>query len=149
MVRSEDGRLVGFVFVDTDRPIANYVEEARRVVDAQVDLPSGVRIEWAGQFRYFERAKERLMLVVPITLLIVVLLLWWNTRSVIETSIVMLAVPFSLIGAFWLLYRQLPQALFWILPAGLLLCIAVSMVAALWPALQAARIPPAEAVRYE
>ena len=104
MVRSEDGRLVGFVFVDTDRPIADYVEEARRVVDAEVELPSGVRLEWAGQFRYFERAKERLMLVVPITLLIVVLLLWWNTRSVIETSIVMLAVPFSLIGAFWLLY---------------------------------------------
>ncbi|MCA9605411.1 MAG: efflux RND transporter permease subunit [Myxococcales bacterium] len=104
MVRSEDGRLVGFVFVDTDRPIADYVEEARGVVDAEVELPSGVRLEWAGQFRYFERAKERLMLVVPITLLIVVLLLWWNTRSVIETSIVMLAVPFSLIGAFWLLY---------------------------------------------
>lgn len=104
MVRSEDGRLVGFVFVDTDRAIAEYVAEAREVVAEQVELPSGVRIGWAGQFRYLERAKARLKLVVPITLLIVVLLLWWNTRSVIETGIVMLAVPFSLIGAFWLIY---------------------------------------------
>ena len=105
MIRSEDGRLVGFVFVDVgDRPIADYVEEARSVVDRDVKLPAGVRIEWAGQFTYFERAKERLKVVVPVTLLIIVFLLYLNTRSLVETGIVLLAVPFSLIGAVWLLY---------------------------------------------
>jgi Cu(I)/Ag(I) efflux system membrane protein CusA/SilA len=104
MIRSEDGKLVGFVFVDTDRPIADYVVDARRVIQEQVTLPSGVRLGWAGQFKYFERAKAKLKLVVPITLLLVVLLLYWNTRSAAETAIVMLAVPFSLIGAIWLLY---------------------------------------------
>lgn len=104
MIRSEDGKLVGFVFVDTDRPIADYVNDARRVVAQQVELPSGVRLGWAGQFKYFERAKAKLKLVVPITLLLVVMLLYWNTQSASETAIVMLAVPFSLIGAVWLLY---------------------------------------------
>lgn len=104
MIRSEDGKLVGFVFVDTDRPIADYVEDARRVVDEQVDLPAGVRLGWAGQFKYFERAKAKLKLVVPLTLFLVVMLLYWNTQSATETAIVMLAVPFSLIGALWLLY---------------------------------------------
>ena len=105
MIRSEDGRLVGFVFVDVgDRPIADYVEEARAAVDRQVELPPGVRLEWAGQFTYFERAKERLKVVVPVTLLIIVFLLYLNTRSLAETGIVLLAVPFSLIGAVWLLY---------------------------------------------
>jgi Cu(I)/Ag(I) efflux system membrane protein CusA/SilA len=104
MIRSEDGKLVGFVFVDTDRPIADYVVDARRAVDAEVSLPAGVRLGWAGQFKYLERAKEKLALIVPVTLLLVVLLLYWNTKSAVETAIVMLAVPFSLIGAIWLLY---------------------------------------------
>ncbi len=104
MVRSEDGQLVGFVFVDTDRPIADYVEDAKRVVADQVELPSGIRLGWAGQFKYLQRAQEKLSIVVPLTLALVILLLYWNTRSVIETAIVMLAVPFSLIGAIWLLY---------------------------------------------
>jgi len=104
MIRSEDGKLVGFVFVDTDRPIADYVKDAKRVIAEQVDLPAGTRLGWAGQFKYLERAKEKLKIVVPLTLLIVVLLLYWNTQAVAETGIVMLAVPFSLIGAIWLLY---------------------------------------------
>ncbi len=104
MIRSEDGRLVGFVFVDTDRPIADYVEDARKVVEREVDLPAGTRIEWVGQFKYLERARAKLKIVVPVTLLIVFLLLYMNTRSLIETGIVLLAVPFSLIGAIWLLY---------------------------------------------
>jgi Cu(I)/Ag(I) efflux system membrane protein CusA/SilA len=105
MIRSEDGRLVGFVFVDVgERPIADYVDEARQVVDRQVELPPGVRVEWAGQFTYYERAKERLKIVVPVTLLLIVFLLYLNTRSLAETGIVLLAVPFSLIGAVWLLY---------------------------------------------
>ncbi len=104
MVRSEDGKLVGFVFVDTDRPIADYVEEAKKVVAEQVTLPTGVWLGWAGQFKYFERAKERLAWVVPLTLLLILLLLYWNTQSMVETAIVLLAVPFSLIGAVWLLF---------------------------------------------
>jgi Cu(I)/Ag(I) efflux system membrane protein CusA/SilA len=105
MIRSEDGRLVGYVFVDPgDRPIADYVAEGRRVVADRLQLPAGVRLEWAGQFTYFERAKARLRIVVPVTLALVVLLLYLNTRSLVETAIVLLAVPFSLIGAVWLLW---------------------------------------------
>ena len=105
MIRSESGKLVGFVFVDiANRAIADYVEEAKRVVAEGVDLPPGTRLAWAGQFKYFERAKARLRIVVPITLLLVFVLLYMNTKSVAETLIVLLAVPFSLVGAFWLLY---------------------------------------------
>ena len=104
MIRSEDGKLVGFVFVDTDRPIADYVAEAKKAVAAEVKLPTGVWLDWAGQFQYFERAKARLIVVVPLTLLLIMFLLYWNTQSFVETIIVLLAVPFSLIGAIWLLY---------------------------------------------
>ena len=105
MIRSEDGRLVGYVFVDPgERPLAAYVEEARQAVAERVSLPSGVRIEWAGQFRHYERARERLKLMVPVTLLLIVLLLYLSTRSGVEVGIVLLAVPFSLIGAVWLLW---------------------------------------------
>jgi Cu(I)/Ag(I) efflux system membrane protein CusA/SilA len=104
-VRSESGKLVGFVFVDVgERPIVDYVRDAQKIVAERVSLPAGTRLEWAGQFQYFERAKERLKLVVPLTLLLVGLLLYLNTRSAVETGIVLLAVPFSLIGAFWLLW---------------------------------------------
>ena len=104
MIRSEDGKLVGFVFIDTDRPIADYVEDARKVLDRELKRPAGVDIEWVGQFKYLERAQAKLKIVIPVTLLIVFLLLYMNTRSLIETGIVLLAVPFSLIGAIWLLY---------------------------------------------
>lgn len=104
MIRSEDGKLVGFVFVDTTRPIADYVADAQAIVGRDVQLADGVRIAWVGQYKYFERAKDKLSVVVPITLMLVFLLLYLNTRSLIETGIVLLAVPFSLIGAVWLLY---------------------------------------------
>jgi copper/silver efflux system protein len=104
MIRSESGKLVGYVFVDTARPIADYVDDARQAVARHVQLPAGTRIDWVGQFKYFERAKQRLVWVIPLTLAIVMLLLYLNTRSWVETLIVMLAVPFSLIGAFWLLF---------------------------------------------
>ncbi len=104
-VRSEAGRLVGFVFVDVSgRPIVDYVHEARRLVAERVPLPAGMRLEWAGQFQYFERARERMAVVLPLTLLLVALLLYWNTGSAVETGMVLLAVPFSLIGAIWLLW---------------------------------------------
>jgi Cu(I)/Ag(I) efflux system membrane protein CusA/SilA len=104
MIRSEGGKLVGFVFVDTDRPIADYVAEAQNAVARDAKLAPGTRLEWVGQFKYFERAKARLKWVIPLTLGIVFVLLYLNTSSVTETVIVMLAVPFSLVGAFWLLY---------------------------------------------
>jgi Cu(I)/Ag(I) efflux system membrane protein CusA/SilA len=104
-VRSEAGQLVGFVFVDlADRPVVDYVEEARQIVAEQVDLPPGMRIEWAGQFQYYERARSRLFVVVPLTLMLVAVLLYLNTGSGVETAMVLLAVPFSLIGAVWLLW---------------------------------------------
>jgi Cu(I)/Ag(I) efflux system membrane protein CusA/SilA len=105
MVRSESGKLEGFVFVDIDnRPVADYVADAKKAVAAKVKLPPGQRIEWAGQYKYFERAKSRLKIVIPITLFIVSLLLFLNTRSFFKTFIILLAVPFSLVGAIWLLY---------------------------------------------
>lgn len=104
MIRSEGGKLVGFVFVDTDRPIADYVVDAKQAVAREAHLAPGGRLAWVGQFQHFERAKARLEWVVPLTLGIVMLLLYLNTKSVIETAIVMLAVPFSLVGAIWLLY---------------------------------------------
>jgi Cu(I)/Ag(I) efflux system membrane protein CusA/SilA len=104
MIRSEGGKLVGFVFVDTDRPIADYVADARQAAARDATLAPGTRLEWVGQFKYFERAKERLKWVIPLTLGIVFVLLYFNTESFAETVIVLLAVPFSLVGAFWLLY---------------------------------------------
>ncbi|WIG95026.1 CusA/CzcA family heavy metal efflux RND transporter [Myxococcus sp. SDU36] len=104
MIRSEGGKLVTYVFVDTGRPIADYVKDAKAAVAREVKTPTGVRVEWSGQFKYFERATEKLKVVIPVTLLLVCLLLYFSTKSVVETGIVLLAVPFSLIGAVWLLY---------------------------------------------
>ena len=105
MLRSEGGRLVGLVSVDVaGRAIVDYVAEAKRVVAERVTLPPGTRLGWAGQFEYYERAQQRLAIVLPITLALVILLLYLNTGSGVETAIVMLAVPFSLVGAVWLLW---------------------------------------------
>jgi copper/silver efflux system protein len=103
MIRSEDGKLVGFVFLDTTRPMSDYVADAKAVIAREVDL-QGMRVAWVGQFQYAERANAKLQIVVPITLLIVFFLLYLNTRSLVETGIVLLAVPFSLVGAIWLVY---------------------------------------------
>ena len=105
MIRSEAGRLVVTVFVDVaGRSIVDYVRDAQAAVAREVQLAPGTRLVWAGQFEYFERAKRRLETIVPLTLLLVALLLYWNTGSTVETGIVLLAVPFSLIGAVWLLW---------------------------------------------
>jgi Cu(I)/Ag(I) efflux system membrane protein CusA/SilA len=103
MLRDEGGRIYSYVFADTDRPIADYVGDARRIVSQRVTLPPGYRLEWTGQYRYLERARARLAFVVPLTLAVIFLLLLVNSGSAIEAAIVMLAVPFSLVGAFWLL----------------------------------------------
>jgi Cu(I)/Ag(I) efflux system membrane protein CusA/SilA len=105
MILEEGGQLFGLVSVDVaGRGIVDYVKDAKRVVERQVQLPPGYRLDWAGQFQYYERAKARLLLVVPLTLFLVFLLLYLNFRSVPETVIVMLAVPFSLVGAVWILF---------------------------------------------
>src|SRR5213593_2988179 len=104
-VRSENGQLVGFVFVDiTTSDIAGYVRKASQQLGQRIQYPPGYYIQWAGQFQYLQEAKERLKIVIPFTLLIIFMLIYISTRSVIKTGIVLLAVPFSLIGAFWLLY---------------------------------------------
>jgi Cu(I)/Ag(I) efflux system membrane protein CusA/SilA len=106
MVRSEAGRLAGYVILDPapGRALGDYLRDARRAVAAGVVLPPGVRIEWTGQYESYERARRRLARVVPLTLLLIAALLWAGTGSWIETGMVLLAVPFSLIGAVWLLY---------------------------------------------
>jgi Cu(I)/Ag(I) efflux system membrane protein CusA/SilA len=104
-VRSENGKLVGFVFVDiTTSDIEGYVKKASQLLSQRIQRPAGYYVEWAGQFQYLQAAKERLKIVVPFTLLIIFVLIYINTKSVTKTAIVLLAVPFSLVGAFWLLY---------------------------------------------
>lgn len=104
-LRNEDGQLVSFVFVDvgTDIGIADYVERARRVVAEKVDVPAGYRLDWAGQFTYFERAKARLSVLVPLTVFVIFFMLYFHRGSLVETLIVMTALPFSLIGSVLLL----------------------------------------------
>src|SRR5947207_1035511 len=103
-IRSENGQLVGFVFVDvTTSNINGYVRAAAQHIAESVHLPPGYTMQWSGQFQYLKQAEERLKFVVPLTLAIIFVLLYINTRSVAKTFIVLLAVPFSLIGAFWLL----------------------------------------------
>jgi Cu(I)/Ag(I) efflux system membrane protein CusA/SilA len=105
MIRNELGQLVGFVFVDVvGRDLGGYVEEAKRVVAERVQLPPGYTLLWAGQFEYQLRAKETLKVVVPFTVLLIFLLLYLNTTSVAKTLIILVAVPFSAVGAIWLLY---------------------------------------------
>jgi Cu(I)/Ag(I) efflux system membrane protein CusA/SilA len=105
MIRDEDGLLTGYVYVDVaGRDQNGYIEEATRLLREKVKLPAGYAISWSGQYEATQRMKERLMVVVPLTLFLVLLLLYLNTRSITKTCIVLLSVPFSAIGAFWFLY---------------------------------------------
>lgn len=105
MIRNENGLLAGYVYVDVaGRDIGSYVSEAKRKVREELKLPAGYGVVWSGQYEFMERMKKRLAFVVPLTLLIIFFLIYVNTRSWIKTGIVLLAVPFSLIGAVWLLW---------------------------------------------
>jgi Cu(I)/Ag(I) efflux system membrane protein CusA/SilA len=105
MLRNENGMLNGYVYVDVaDRDIGSYVADAKRAVADGVRLPVGYSLAWSGQYEAMERVKERLKLIVPVTLLLIVMLLYMNTKSWAKTLIILLAVPFSAIGAVWLLY---------------------------------------------
>jgi Cu(I)/Ag(I) efflux system membrane protein CusA/SilA len=105
MIRNEDGLLTGYVYVDlAGRDPGGYVKEAKEVVREKVALPPGFAITWSGQYEAMERVNKRLMLVLPVTAFLILVLLYINTRSAIKTMIVVLAVPFSAIGAIWFLY---------------------------------------------
>jgi Cu(I)/Ag(I) efflux system membrane protein CusA/SilA len=105
MIKNEEGFLSGLLYVDvTGRDMGGYVEEAKKVVAEKVKLPAGYQLQWSGQYEYAQRAKQRLLYVVPMTLFIIFLLLYFNTNSVVKTLIIFLAVPFSAIGAIWLLH---------------------------------------------
>ncbi|MCG6149420.1 CusA/CzcA family heavy metal efflux RND transporter [Leptospira levettii] len=105
MIRDENGFLTGYVYVDTtDTDLLGFVDRLKTVVEKEVSLPKGVFLEWSGQYENIIRVRNRMMIVVPITLILIFFLLYLNTKSVIKTAIVLTAVPFSMIGAFWLLY---------------------------------------------
>jgi Cu(I)/Ag(I) efflux system membrane protein CusA/SilA len=105
MLRSENARLTGWVYVDIrGRDLGSVVADAQRAVAREVKLPAGVSLLWSGQFEYLERAKARLMLVVPFVLAIIVLLLYLTFRRLDEALLIMLSLPFALVGGFWTLY---------------------------------------------
>jgi Cu(I)/Ag(I) efflux system membrane protein CusA/SilA len=105
LIKSEAARLVGYVYVDVvGRDVGSYMQEARRAVEEKVKLPPGYRLEWSGSYEGMQRASNRLMYVIPITLALIALLLYLNARSITKVLIVLMAVPFSLVGAFLLLW---------------------------------------------
>jgi Cu(I)/Ag(I) efflux system membrane protein CusA/SilA len=121
MIRSEDAVPAASVFVDVrGRDLGSYVEEAQRVVASQIELPEGYFVRWSGQYESLARVRERLKVVVPLTLLVVFLLLYFNFRSVPESLIVMLTLPFGLVGGVWFL---------WILGYNLSVAVWVGMIA--------------------
>ena len=105
MIRNENGLLVGYVYVDiAGRDLGGYVEDAKRAVAARVRLPAGYSLEWSGQYENMQRVRQRLRVVVPLTVFLILFLLYANTKSLAKTLIVVLAVPFSVVGAVWLLW---------------------------------------------
>jgi Cu(I)/Ag(I) efflux system membrane protein CusA/SilA len=105
MIRNENGLLVGYVYVDiAGRNLGGYVEDAKKAVASTVKLPAGYSLEWSGQYENLQRVRERLKVVVPFTIFAILFLLYANTRSAAKTAIVALAVPFSVVGAVWLLW---------------------------------------------
>jgi copper/silver efflux system protein len=104
MIRTENAQLVNYIYVDMhDRDIGGYVADAQRALAQKVSIPPGYRLEWSGQFEYLERAKAKLAIVVPVTLVIIFVLLYLNFARLTETLIVMLSVPFALVGGVWLM----------------------------------------------
>ncbi|MFH0976116.1 MAG: efflux RND transporter permease subunit [Spirochaetota bacterium] len=105
MIRDENGRLAGYVYVDiADRDVGSYVEEAKQMVKSGVKMPQGYTLTWSGQYENMQRVAERLKIVLPITILLIFVLLYMNTKSAFKAAVVMLAVPFSVVGAIWLMF---------------------------------------------
>jgi Cu(I)/Ag(I) efflux system membrane protein CusA/SilA len=104
-IRTENAQLAAYIFVDArDRDLGSYVADARKAVADRVTFPPGYSAVWSGQFEYYERAKQRLAIVVPVTLGLILLLLYLNFRRMTETLIVMLSLPFALVGGLWLMW---------------------------------------------
>lgn len=105
VIRTEDTRPNSWVFIDIkDTDIGTYITNAQKIVNEQIKLPSGYNLIWSGEFEYIQKANNRLMLVIPMTIFIIFLIIFLNTKSIVKTAIVFLAVPFSLVGAIWFLY---------------------------------------------
>jgi copper/silver efflux system protein len=105
MIRDENGLLTGYIFVDiAGQAPGTYVENAQRVLSSHLKLPAGYAVLWSGQFESAQRVRQRLLFIVPVTLAIIMLLLYLNTGSAVKTLIVLLAVPFSAVGAMWMVY---------------------------------------------
>jgi Cu(I)/Ag(I) efflux system membrane protein CusA/SilA len=105
MIKSENGRLNGLVYVDVrGRDIGTFVDEAKELIERELVLPAGYRIEWSGQYEYMQRVRQRLNVVVPVTLMIIFFLLYLNFRSTAESLIVMLSLPFAAVGGVWLIW---------------------------------------------
>ena len=120
-IRTENSLLSAYIYVDIrDRDIGSYVADAKKAVAQQVKFPSGYYVTWSGQFEYMERAIEKMKVVIPVTLLIIFLLLYLNFRRITETLIVMLSVPFALVGGVWLM---------WLLNYNLSVAVAVGFIA--------------------
>ncbi len=104
-IKSEGARPNAWIYVDLRGiDVGTYVENAQKIVAEKIKLPTGYTLAWSGQYEYMQRAKKRLMYVIPLTIVIIFVIIFLNTRSVIKTAIVFLAVPFSLVGAIWLIY---------------------------------------------
>ncbi|HEX6252419.1 MAG TPA: CusA/CzcA family heavy metal efflux RND transporter [Gemmatimonadaceae bacterium] len=105
VVRTEDAQPTAWVYIDVEgRDIGSYVEDAKRMVEANVVLPTGYTLTWSGQYEYMQRVKEKMKIVVPATLMIIFLLLYFNFRTVGESLIVMLSLPFALVGGIWFIW---------------------------------------------
>jgi copper/silver efflux system protein len=104
-IRTENGQLATYIYVDIrDRDLGGYVADAKQAVQASIQFPPGYYVMWSGQYEYLERATARLKIVVPVTLMIIFLLLYLNFRSIADTMIVMLSLPFALVGGIWLMW---------------------------------------------
>jgi Cu(I)/Ag(I) efflux system membrane protein CusA/SilA len=105
VIKSENARPNAWIYVDiSTTDIGGFVTKAKKVMAEQVDVPAGYTVSWSGQFEYMERAAKRLRMIVPVTLMIIFLLLYFNFRNIIEPLVVMMAIPFSLVGGIWLIY---------------------------------------------
>ena len=152
-IRTENGQLAVYIFVDiSGRDLGGYVAQAKAAVEAQVALPTGYSVAWSGQFEYLERATERLKIVVPVTLGLIFLLLFLNFRALTETLIVMLSLPFALVGGIWLMWfmgfnTSVAVTVGFIALAGVAAETGVIMLIYLDQALIAARATAADAAR--
>jgi Cu(I)/Ag(I) efflux system membrane protein CusA/SilA len=105
VIKSENARPNAWVYIDIENTdVGSYVEKAQKVINEKIKLPQGYSLIWSGQYEYMQRAAKTLALVIPLTLLLVILLLYFNTKSFVKTGIILLALPFSMVGAIWYLY---------------------------------------------